>query len=639
MELEESDRSEREALGLSCLPSTKSTSVVDTAVERGLIDYHTDKDAITFTSKSVDDPIKDSLAQWLSNLFHYRAEHTFPFFTWHAASLTAGFVDGLEAALVTWKKEAYTEKETKYINLLDNSELDEESYEMIKGMPDAEKIVSKEEVEREVVVHDTWWIDQLKPGEELLWDYKIPYLDINLGQVALVKMEKSIQEVLDMKERGIFDKGTEDELKNYQQVGKPRTPDATTVANPQTNDLGEYNKLDVWAFFEKVSNKWMVSFSVEGKYELTSKPKAVNDIFFGGREVNRLPIVLGTMKMKLWEAVGRGLPETIAPIEDEWSDHRNALNDAAKMAIQGKYRIDPESDVFIDDLLNARAFKARQGEVEAIQTDTGVLTNLRASDPLISDMNELIPVSMSGRAVVPKGTDKTLGAVQMAQTQAQDKLSVQLLVRNETFMKPLLWLIAQLEFAFESDEVVMRLAGTKAGLPMNQPPFTTFVDGKPGIDISILDFDVDTQINVGMGSAPKVQKFNNLTQIIQFAKLLGKQVDNDAIFNQGVILAGYTTGQFDSKAPPPGPPPPEVKYQLDVKCTMQDLAMIDPNITKFLVQKLYEGQVGVKTTVQDDTQGQLNEATHNQNPNTMGSQAPDMTRGSAAQGMSQGGMQ
>ena len=628
--MELADKDERTLRGLSALPSTKSTSVVDIAVERALLDYHGDPEALSYTAKSVDDPMQEQFAQWLTKVFHYRAEHTFPLFTWHTSSLTAAFADGLEAALITWKKEAYDNKETIYVDLLSGQQIDEVTYKA--GVETDDLRFYKQDVTNEVVVHDTWWIDQLKPGEQLLWDFKIPYMDINLGQVALVKIPKTVDQVIKLSEAGFFKKIKREEIEKYASAG-PTTRNymdvSTTVTNPDTVDMDEYNRVEIWYFFEKKDCQWYVTFSIEGKLELSKQIK-VNDVFFGGRPVNRLPIVLGCTKLKLWETIGRGLPETIASIEDEWIDHRNNLNDAAKLAVQGKWRIEPDSDVYIDDILNARAFHARQGEVEAITQNFGLLENLRATDPLTADMNELIPVGMGSRSVVPKGTDKTLGATQLALQSSQDKLSVQLMVRNQTFMKPLMWLIAQLEFAYESDENILRIAGKQAG--MNPPE--TLVDGKLGIDISVFDFDVNVQVNAGLGSAPRTQKVNNLMQIVQTGRMLNIPLDNVMIFNQLLTVAGYMPDQFISKQPP-APVPPQVEYKLDLKATWAEMP---PELIADLIKKYQEGQVEVKTTVDD---AMLNEQVHNGQQALQTAENPiqDMTQGAAAQGMSNGGQQ
>ena len=231
--MELADKDERTLRGLSALPSTKSTSVVDIAVERALLDYHGDPEALSYTAKSVDDPMQEQFAQWLTKVFHYRAEHTFPFFTWHTSSLTAAFADGLEAALITWKKEAYDNKETIYVDLLSGQQIDEVTYKA--GVETDDLRFYKQDVTNEVVVHDTWWIDQLKPGEQLLWDFKIPYMDINLGQVALVKIPKTVDQVIKLSEAGFFKKIKREEIEKYASAG-PTTRNymdvSTTVTNP-----------------------------------------------------------------------------------------------------------------------------------------------------------------------------------------------------------------------------------------------------------------------------------------------------------------------------------------------------------------------------------------------------------------------
>lgn len=638
MELE--DRDERLERGLSALPSTKSTSVVDKAVERALMDYHTDPDSLSYTAKAVNDPVKDILANILTKDFEYRRENTFPFFTWHTSSLTAGFADGLEAAMVWWKKEAYSESRSTYIEPMSGEEIPEEQVELIRaeyGDEGLDEILEKQTVTDEIVTTDTWWIDQLKPGEQLLWDFKVPLMNINLGQVCLVKVYKTVDEILQLSKQGIFDKVKEEDIKAH--LGSPdyKMIDSTaTVGDVNMEDLGEYNRAEVWYFFRKEGCRWQVSFSVAGKL-LLAKEKPVDEVFFNGRKVNVLPVVLGTSKMKLWENIGRGLPETIAPIEDEWIDHRNNVNDAAKIAIQGRARITPGADVNIDDVLNAKAFYAEQGEVEFVDRQMNLADTIRAADSIAADMNELIPAGMESRQLVPKGTNKTLGAVQMAAGNSQEKLSVQLMVRNETFFKPLMWLIAQLTFAFESDETIFQIAALNAGVDVNKLGMVTLVDGKRGIDFSKFDFDVNIKINAGLGSVPRQQKLQNMLQIYQLANMLGFNLDGMDILRRANVLAGFDAMQFNPQ--PKTPPPPEVDYKLNIDTNMMELMAIDPTIIQALVQKYKEGQFSTNTKVKKpEAEGMINETLHNGGMRqTADMPMQDMTGGAAAEGMSMGG--
>ena len=106
------------------------------------------------------------------------------------------------------------------------------------------------------------------------------------------------------------------------------------------------------------------------------------------------------------------------------------------------------------------------------------------------------------------------------------------------------------------------------------------------------------------------------------------------IFNQLLTVAGYMPDQFISKQPP-APVPPQVEYKLDLKATWAEMP---PELIADLIKKYQEGQVEVKTTVDD---AMLNEQVHNGQQALQTAENPiqDMTQGAAAQGMSNGGQQ
>ena len=212
----------------------------------------------------------------------------------------------------------------------------------------------------------------------------------------------------------------------------------------------------------------------------------------------------------MWEALGRGEPETIAPHEDELINHKNNVSDAAKIEIQGRYRLDPDSNINIDDLLNKRVFHAEKGEFERIEQNLNVVDSLRVADGINAEIAELVPVGIESKHMVPRGTARTLGAMQLGLGAQNEKLSVQLIVRNQTFFEPLLYLIAQLLMAYETDETILKLAGARAkkgmgeNAPANFPPTVVDVEaGKLRIDHRQLDLDFNIKINAGLGAAAR----------------------------------------------------------------------------------------------------------------------------------------
>lgn len=628
------DRQVRETHNLSALPSTKSTAAVDRVVERALQDYHGDPSAIAFNAKLSDDEGDILKANWLTEDFKYRCNNTFPFFTWHDASLTAGFTDGLEAALVSWKKESYKEQVPvkKYFYVPDKGQAEEinaEIYNNFKAQSPYNFQEVEDTVEQEVVVTDTFWIDQLDPGRNLFWDVKAPLLNLNMGRGVLVIIEKTIDDLLNLADQGVFDKISREELEEYQSPsldGAPKFNDnQSTVGNADNFDMGDLNCIPLWIYFKRVGCQWKCAFSLKGKKELSGL-QDVNKIFFNGRKVHRLPVVMGTCKLKLWEAMGRGLPETIAPIEDEWIDHRNNINDAAKITIRGRYRLEPTSRIKIDDLINAAVFRASKGEYEKIDQQLNLQDSMRAAESINADMSELTPIGMENRQIAPKGTTKTLGQVQLALGQSNEKLSVQLMVRNETFFKPLLLLIAELIFAFETDNTILRLTARKAGY---QP-----MEWNGVVDFRELDLPVKVMVNAGMGSVPRQQKADNALQLFNWGKMNGVRQDAGKMYRMLSSLSGFEPDQFVDKAPME-PPRPVTNFDLAVKV---EWPMLPPDLQNFLVQRLMASGPGSEMDAK--ITAQYNEMMHNgKSASGMPEEMPqDMTQGNDAEMMSQGGM-
>ena len=605
------DAAERIERGLSALPSTKSTSAVDDAVINSLQEYF-ETDAITFTAQDSGDINNDHLAKWLTEIVRYRCNNTFPFWVWLVQSLKAGYTDGMEAAFVRWRKEEYEYTETKYHNLATGQEIQKEEYKQGIAAGDitidgivitADDIYHKEVTKKQRTVKDTWHIDQLKPGENLLWDFKSPVMDLNDGQWCIVISPVTKEEILNKSKQGIFKKGiTLDQLAPYLQSKSVQRDYDYTANNYSTNDtdMEDFNRLEQWAVFEKVDCQWRVSFSLRGEFELKDN-QPMNDVFYGGRPFDRLPVVMGASDIELWAAIGRGIPKLIAPIEDELTDHRNNINDMAKEAAQGKYRLSPDSDVDIDSLLNDKVFYAKLGEVEKLDRAQEMAVVMRAADSVGSDIAEIVGVGMSSKFLVPKGNaGDTLGGAQLALGQTDRKLSTRLMVRNITFMNPLLRIIAEMEFAFETDENIARIAGKQAKIDMG--PMTTINDNQPIIDFSTLDFDVEIQINAGLGNVPKQQKSAKMLQWSEWAIGHKLPVDIMEVSNQVKVLNGFNEDQFMMKGDPPPPQAPPVNYSATVNIDLEQLIALKPDAADFLLKLMMEGHMNVSAKIKESVE-------------------------------------
>lgn len=627
---------------LSALPSTKSTEVVDKSKEAALLAYHKDDSGISYTSKALQNLESDQLSKWLTSIVKYRMTSAcgFPFFTWHEASLKALYTDGIEAAFVYWRKEAYTDKRTLFADVAKGTAISKVDYDAIKAMyPDQPELYglfpfdvafTKTDIEEQVTVRDTWWITQLIPGQNILWDFNAPMLDVNLGQVCMVKLNMTLYEIMSYSEKGIFDKLTEEEIKPFltNEVSGITDPTATI---PQTNGdetIKQCNTAEIWIFWEKIGFRWQVSFSIHGK-KLIAKRKPSDDVFFAGRRVNTIPVSIGYTDKMLHENVTRSLPQVIAPIEDQYQDHINNINDITKnIARGGRIRLEPGGDYDLNQILNGGAFQASQGDVEFIQYNPGIMEGLRASDMHSAAINSLVPSGVSPVNIAPKGTNKTLGVSQMIQQSTDTKRYVQLMVRNQTFFRRILWLIAQYTFAFETDETVLRIAASQ--VPDFNPPIIVGPDGQEHIDVSVLDFDIDVQITAGLGDMPDVEKFNNLMQFKSFCDSVGIVLDSMPLGQLGAALSGYSLQRFNPQPPKQPTPPPKLDSKLNVSVNWIELPM---EVQVMLIEKWKNGEVATST----DIEGRLKEQMHNGSVGQAGFPAQDMTKGPVANAVSSGG--
>lgn len=635
------DAKERSSRGLSTIPSTKSTSAVDRYVERLAIEMFQDPDSISFTSKSAFDPEKDIGGRLLTQDFIYRSSGQngmFPFFTWHQASSLAGAVDGLEACMVWWRHEGYDEPETSYLYM--GQPVDQATYDKYRRvMPeDFQKVKGS----KRVVTCDTWWIDQLEPGADIIWDPTVGLLNVELGQFVRVKLSRTIDQIKAMAAAGIIDKSkaTDEVLKKHQKTqGSVTTYSLNgdkTVDNGKDVDLKDHNAVDLNVMFYKEHGCWYVCFSLGDFADELSTGKKVKDVWFAGKDVNILPISVGYNKPKLLEQVGWAIPEIISPLEDEHVNHKNNVSDAAKIAIQGRWWVEEGGDTNIDNLLNSRVVYGKAGaDFGSLDTNADVVSSLRADDMINQEINELIPAGLQSgaRGVVPRGTNKTLGATQLGKMESDEKLGVQIVTRNQTFMYKVLYLIAQLTICFETDETILRIASGKAGVPL---PTATRMDGSEIPDLSAIDIDVNIQINAGLGSAPRYQKAQSTMQLVDWGKTHQIPVDAIAAYRQLSVLAGYGPEDLLDKTPPQAPPPPPVEHKATFAIPWDALSM---TVKDQVMQGIISGTTAVSASVKDDGAGRLAEAKQNGG----GMMLPDRTgqvvdgTDNAAMAMSEGG--
>jgi hypothetical protein len=278
-----------------------------------------------------------------------------------------------------------------------------------------------------------------------------------------------------------------------------------------------------------------------------------------------------------------------------------------------------------------------------IPLPTGSLEVLRASDTINGEMNTIVPVDMSGmgRSVVPKGQNSTLGNVQIAQGQMDSRMGIKIMTRNKTFFGQVMYLIAQMEISWETDETIAREAAARVKLPpppdgSPQPQFQPPMQGNI-IDFRKLDLNFAVSINTGMGALPLQQKGQGLIQIAETRQKMGVATDFNEVCAQLNVIAGYDRDAFTPKVPPT-PAKPPVDYKVGVTVDLNELLRLAPEAGQFLLQKMMSGDASVDVKVKDNSNAMAQQngggfMTPNHSGETVDATGPE------AMAMSQGGQQ
>jgi hypothetical protein len=135
----------------------------------------------------------------------------------------------------------------------------------------------------------------------------------------------------------------------------------------------------------------------------------------------------------------------------------------------------------------------------------------------------------------------------------------ELRVFAETFVEPCLRLLVKLEQAYETDPVILGLAGRKAQL------YQKF--GLNHITDELLNQEITTKVNVGIGATnPQIRLRNALGMVTAVGQIFGpvaaQKLDFDEVFSELAGLAGYKDGKRFLR---PGPSVQEMQLQQELQ--------------------------------------------------------------------------
>lgn len=281
-------------------------------------------------------------------------------------------------------------------------------------------------------------------------------------------------------------------------------------------------------------------FYTLGPDVLLTDPEPLEDVFFSGR-----PYVSGKCVVETHRNYSSGLMELTKNIQEESNEILNqrldnvSLNLDTRIFLKRGQQVDidsiqrnrPGGVVFLNDPKNDVNF-ARPGDVTS--------SSYQEVNYLNIDFDSLVGGFDGGSVQSNRSLNETVGGMNMISSAANQVTEYQIKTFIETWVEPVLMQILRLEQKYETDQMVIGLAGKKAGVVQRYKTADDIVK-------FLMDEDLSLTVSVGMGAtnpATHIEKFmmaiGNLTKIDPSipSKLNMKEVSKE-VFGK----LGYADGQ------------------------------------------------------------------------------------------------
>jgi hypothetical protein len=331
---------------------------------------------------------------------------------------------------------------------------------------------------------------------------------------------------------------------DMQAIRRAREQGLDRLSDEQQSDKS-FDIVWVYETYIRTAGEDWTFFSVGDQHMLTD-PRPVSEVYpeqFGER-----PLVLGYGSFEAHRIFPMSNVESWQPLQMETNDLRNLTMDSIKQSVLPVTKVVRGRQVDLDQL-------KRRGQGSAIMvTNKDDVTWEKVPDVSSSvqgmkqqldiDFDDLAGQQNYGTVENNNALGKTLGGLKLAAGAANAVQEFDIRIWIETWCEPVLAQIVRLEQFYESDPIVLGLAGEKAKLMQ-----------KYGIDTisnELLENQVTLRVNIGLGAGDPQQrlaKFNNAVQVAlpllekdpDFASGK-KQLNGEAVMEEVFGAAGYRDG-------------------------------------------------------------------------------------------------
>lgn len=278
----------------------------------------------------------------------------------------------------------------------------------------------------------------------------------------------------------------------------------------QNTSISDYAIVWVRRYVMRTDNGDVVFYTL-GDQALLSDPAPISEEFWHGRR----PYVLGTCFVEAHRVYPASKPALTREIQAEINEITNQRIDNVKFAMNKRYFVKRNRNVDVRSLVrnspsSVTMMTDPESDVKVVETNDVTSSSYNEQDRLNLDFDDLAGTFSGSSVQSNRRLNETVGGMQMMSGAANQVGEYELRTFAETWVEPVLRQVVLLEQYYESDEMILAVAGERAKL-VRKFGLTKITD-------KLLMQDVITRVNVGVGST---NTFNQLEKFIYALEKVG----------------------------------------------------------------------------------------------------------------------
>ena len=309
-------------------------------------------------------------------------------------------------------------------------------------------------------------------------------------------------------------------------------------ATQQKRDVSDYDIVWIHRHIHRWNGEDWEFYTIASERLLTRPERLSESVWHGQR-----PYVMGRAIIETHKPIPSSLPQLLKGLQEEANDVQNQRSDNVKFVLNKAYLVKRGKNVDLASLVRnvpGRITLVDDPEKDVTEMNWPDVTQSAylEQDRIDGDFNDIAgnfsPLQVN-TARTPRESSNTM---KMLQAPSNMLTEYMLKTYTETFVQPVLTQIMKLEQHYETDMVILSLAGQKAQI------FQRF--GVNEVTDALLERELTLAVHVGMGATDPVQKLQRFVYaVMNFAQIARSQppgLDLKEIAKEMFGLTGYQDG-------------------------------------------------------------------------------------------------